>query len=242
MRGVPWWGVVSSAAAPVLMVGGWTVAAGLQPRFDPVADTVSALAAQGATDRWVMTLTFVVVGVCYVLTALALRPAGTAGRLILITGAVAGMLVAANPERVGDAYPWGHIIWASIGLVGVTAWPAGAWRRGSGVPWALRPAVAAAAVAVLLALVVWFGAELITGSGQAGLAERVAGAAQACWPLAVVLSCCRPRQGVTRSAAGNRTERKPEWLICLNSKMWDKALPSHAANGGGSSVLAAQAM
>ena len=139
MRGVPWWGVVSSAAAPVLMVGGWTVAASLQPRFDPVADTVSALAAQGAPDRWVMTLTFVLVGVCYVLTALALRPAGTAGRLILITGAVAGMLVAANPERAGDVYPWGHIIWASIGLAGVTAWPAGAWRRGSGVPWALRP-------------------------------------------------------------------------------------------------------
>ena len=192
MRGVPWWGVVSSAAAPVLMIGGWTAAASLQPRFDPVADTVSALAAPGAVDRWVMTLTFVVVGVCYVVTALALRPARTAGRLILITGAVAGMLVAANPERAGDAYPWGHIIWASIGLAGVTAWPAGAWRRGTNVPWGLRPAVAAVAVAVLLALVMWFGAELITGSGQAGLAERVAGTAQALWPLAVVLSCCRP--------------------------------------------------
>ena len=214
MRGVPWWGVVSSAAAPVLMVGGWTVAAGLQPRFDPVADTVSALAAQGATDRWVMTLTFVVVGVCYVLTALALRPARTAGRLILIIGAVAGMLVAANPERVGDAYPWGHIIWASIGLVGVTAWPAGAGRRGSGVPWALRPAVAVATVAVLLALVMWFGAELITGSGQAGLAERVAGAAQACWPLAVVLSCCRPRQGVTlRGLKTDRTQARMADLL-----------------------------
>jgi len=192
MRGVPWWGVVSAAAAPVLMIGGWTVAAGLQPRFDPVAGTVSALAAPGAADRWVMTLTFVVVGACYVLTALALRPARTAGRLILITGAVAGMLVAANPERPGVAYPWGHIIWASIGLAGVTGWPAGAWRRGAAVPWALRPAAAAAAVVVLLALAVWFGAELITGSGQAGLAERAAGIAQACWPLAVVLSCCRP--------------------------------------------------
>jgi hypothetical membrane protein len=215
MRGVPWWGVVSSAAAPVLMAGGWTVAAGLQPRFDPVAGTVSALAAQGASDRWVMTLTFVVVGVCYVVTALALRPAGTAGRLILITGAVAGMLVAANPERAGDAYPWGHIIWASIGLAGVTAWPAGAWRRGTPVPWGLRPAVAAAAVAVLLALVMWFGAELITGSGQAGLAERAAGTAQALWPLAVVISCCRPvrvsaiRSGTRGPAgrAGNEARR-----------------------------------
>jgi hypothetical protein len=117
--------VVSSAAAPVLMIGGWTAAACLQPRFDPVADTVSALAAQGATDRWVMTLTCVVVGACYLITALALRPAGTAGRIILVIGAVAGMLVAANPERPGDVYPWGHIIWASIGLVGVTTWPAG---------------------------------------------------------------------------------------------------------------------
>ncbi len=192
MRGVPWWGVVFSAAAPVLLVGGWTVAASLQPRFDTVADTVSALAAPGAADRWVVTLTFVVVGVCYLVTALALRPAGTAGRLILIIGAVAGMLVAANPERAGDAYPWGYIIWASIGLAGVTAWPAGAWRRGSAVPWSLRPAATAVAVAVMLALVIWFAAELITGSGQAGLAERAAGIAQALWPMAVVLSCRHP--------------------------------------------------
>jgi hypothetical membrane protein len=198
MRDVPWWGVVSAAAAPVLMVGGWTIAADLQPRFDPVTNTVSSLAAQGATDRWVMTLTFLVVGICYVITALALRPAGTPGRLILIIGAVAGMLVAANPLRAGDVYPWGHIFWASIGIVGVTTWPAGAWRRGPAVPWGLRPAVAAVAVAVLVALVAWFVAELVTGSRQAGLAERLAGGAQAMWLLAVVLSCCRPVRAALR--------------------------------------------
>ena len=189
MRGVPWWGLVSSAAAPVLMVAGWTVAAGLQPRsFDPVAQPVSVLAAPGAADRWVMTLTFVVVGLCYVVTALALQPARTLGRLILIVGAVAGMLVAVNPEHPGDPYPWPHIICASIGLAGVATWPAGAWRRGPAVPWGLRPAMAAAAVVVLLALVAWFAVELVTGSGQTGLAERFAGAAQALWPLTAVLS------------------------------------------------------
>lgn len=53
VRNVPWWGVVSSATAPVLLIGGWTEAARLQPpSFDPVADTVSALAAVGASDRW----------------------------------------------------------------------------------------------------------------------------------------------------------------------------------------------
>jgi hypothetical membrane protein len=186
---VPWWGVVSSAAAPVLLGTGWTGAASLQPRFDPVRDTVSALAAQGATDRWVMTLTFLVVGACYVVTALGLRPAGAAGRLILIAGALAGMLVAANPEHPADPYPVPHIIAASVGLAGLITWPAGAWRRGPAVPWGLRPAVGATAVAVLFALVLWFGAELVLGFGQVGLAERVAGGAQAVWPLAVVISC-----------------------------------------------------
>jgi hypothetical protein len=56
--GLRWWhagcalvGVVFSAAAPVLMADGWTVTASVQPRFDPVAGTVSALAARGAADR-----------------------------------------------------------------------------------------------------------------------------------------------------------------------------------------------
>src|SRR5580658_9797016 len=145
VRGVPWWGVISAVAAPVLLIGGWTVAAGLQPRFDPVADTVSALAAIGATDRWVMTLVFLLVGLCYVVTALALRPAGTAGRLILIAGAVAGMLVAANPEHAGGFGSVPHFVWASIGFAGLTLWPAAAAKQGAAVPWGLRSAPAIAA-------------------------------------------------------------------------------------------------
>jgi len=190
VRGVPWWGVVSSAAAPVLMVAGWSVATGLQPRsFDPVAEPVSALAAVGAADRWVMSLTFVIVGGCAFVTGLALRPARVPGRLILMAGAVAGMLVAANPEYPGTRFPVAHMICAAAGCAGVVGWPAGAWRRGPSVPWGLRPAVSAGAVALLLALVAWFGMELITGGGLAGLAERIFGSAQALWPLAVVVSC-----------------------------------------------------
>ena len=198
VRDVPWWGVVSSAAAPVLMVAGWTVAAGLQPHsFNPVAQPVSALAAPGAADRWVMTLTFLVVGACDVITALALRPARVLGRLILIAAAVAGILVAMNPERPGTSFPLPHMIWAAAGCAALVAWPAGAWRRGPSVPWGLRPAVSAAAVAVLLALLAWFGAELVVRGGQAGLAERVFGVAQALWPLAVVVSCRRAARAGT---------------------------------------------
>jgi hypothetical protein len=61
-----------------------------------------------------------------------------------------------------------------------------------GVPWVpagLRPGVSAGAAGVLLGLLVWFGAELIGGGRQVGLAERVLAGAQAVWPLAVVLAC-----------------------------------------------------
>jgi hypothetical membrane protein len=192
VRGVPWWGVVSSAAAPVLMVTGWTVAARLQPHpFDAVAEPVSALAAVGATDRWLMTVTFLVVGACDCVTALALRPARTAGRLTLIAAAVAGVLVSVNPERPGVTMPVPHMIWSAAGCLALVAWPALASRRGPSVPWALRPAISAGVVAVLLALLAWFATELIAYGGQAGLAERIFGIAQALWPLAVVLSCRR---------------------------------------------------
>lgn len=102
---VPWWGVAAATASPLVLVGGWTLAAMLQPpSFSQVADTVSALAAPGATDPWVMTMVFVVVGACDVVTGVALRPAARAGRMILIAGAVAGMLVAANPEHAGAGH------------------------------------------------------------------------------------------------------------------------------------------
>jgi len=175
VRNVPWWGLLSSGAAPVLMVGGWTAATSLQPRpVDPVAETVSALAAADAAGQWVMTATFLAVGVCYIGTGLALRPAGGAGRLILVAGAGVGMLVAAFPQPA-DGGSLLHAIWASAGFGALAVWPAAAWRRGPGVPWALRPAACAIAAAMLVLLLAWFAAEVVTGGGQAGLAERILG-------------------------------------------------------------------
>ena len=189
VRVVPWWGVVSSIASPVVLIGGWTIAAVLQPRpFDQVADTVSALAAIGAADRWVMTLVFLAVGTCDLVTAAALRPAAPAGRLLLIVGAASGMVVAAYPENARGGLVE-HAVWAGLAFAGLAAWPAGAWRRGRAVPWGLRPAVCAGAVTVQIVLLAWFVAELVTAAGQVGLAERVVGGTQAIWPLVVVLSC-----------------------------------------------------
>ena len=68
---------------------------------------------------------------------------------------------------------------------------------------------------VLAVLVAWFGLEVVTGAGHAGLAERVLGLAQAVWPLTAVLSCRHPAgapighavRGLTHLACHAATDR-----------------------------------
>ena len=194
----------------MLLIGGGTVAASLQPRsFNPVADTVSVLAGLGATDRWVMTLVILAVGVCDIVTGVALRPAASAGRLTLIAGASAGMVVMAYPMPTLGPAGTPHAIWASLGLAGLMAWPALAWQPGPSAPWGLRRPVCLCAAGVMLVLLVWFVAEVMTGAGQAGLAERAVGAAQAVWPLAVVLSCRYWRGPAALARLGGTTPGMP---------------------------------
>jgi hypothetical protein len=72
-RRVPWWGAVCSAAAPVLLAVGSTIGGHLQPRpYNAMTGTVSALAALGAADRWVMTLAFAAAGACEIATGLGI--------------------------------------------------------------------------------------------------------------------------------------------------------------------------
>jgi hypothetical protein len=181
MPGVPWWGMVSAAVAPVLLISGWTFAA----------------------DRWVMTLAFLLAGAFEVVTGLSLRPAAAAGRLILMAGGVAGLLIAASPEPAGGGGSVRHMSVAAAALVALAAWPAAARRRGPSVPWGLRPAVPAGASAVLLAVLLWFGAELLTSGGQAGLAERLLGGLQTLWPVLVILSCRLSRPGTQPPGRGH---------------------------------------
>ena len=191
---MPWWGVVSSAAAPVLLIGGWTLAAALQPgNFDQVTGTISALAAHGAADRWVMTLGFLGVGACYVVTALALRPVALPGRILLMAGGLALALVAASPLPGGGGGSVRHTAAAAISFITLATWPVAGARPAPSAPWVLRRWGRAGSATVLLALLVWFGVELNTAGGPVGLAERVLAAAETLWPLAVVLACHRTR-------------------------------------------------
>ncbi|MGH3897679.1 MAG: DUF998 domain-containing protein [Pseudonocardiaceae bacterium] len=183
MRTVPWWAVLTATCAPVLLIGGWQLAATRQPSgFDPVSHTISALAARGATDRWIMTAALAGVGVCHMITAAGLRPAAVSGRVLFATGGAATVLLAAFPQPItGDSTV--HVVTAAIIFPALSLWPALAWRRG------IRPAPAVWLVAAsgLLGLLGWFGLEHFGSGRRIGLAERVLAAAQAIWPLAAVL-------------------------------------------------------
>jgi hypothetical membrane protein len=191
--------VVSSIAAPLLLIGGWTVAAAVQPtHFDAFMRTISELAARDTPQRWLMTVALAGVGLSHLATACALgwaRAGRAAGRLVLGLGGVATVLVAAFPLPAGGRSSSAHSAAAAVAFFSLAVWPAFAWTRprapGQIVAVLLKPRPSAAATCVLLLLLAWFFVEQVMSGTRIGLAERVAAGAQAWWPLAVVVSVRR---------------------------------------------------
>jgi hypothetical membrane protein len=195
-----------AAAAPVLLVGGWTLAAARQPPgYDSRTDTISALAAEGATDRWIMTGVFAAIGLCYVLVALALREPAMPGRIALATGGVATILVAVFPEPRGGPSDR-HGVVATIASSAVAIWPVLAARRGARVSWPLRPVASTIASVVLIGLLVWFVSELQHRT-LIGTYERLAAAAEAVWVGLAVVALRRPV--VAANARSSRANARP---------------------------------
>ncbi|MEV0216565.1 DUF998 domain-containing protein [Micromonospora sp. ALFpr18c] len=177
--------LISAAAAPILLIGGWTVAESLQPPgFDPLHDTISQLAALDARDRGVMTTALVGTGLAYLCTAFGLTEVARVGRLLLAIGGVGTIMVAVFPL---PADPTAHGVSAGVAFIALAAWPFFAVGGSPDAPWTVRRPFTIIAGLTLLALVAWFGAALQSGN-LVGLAERIAAGAQATWPLIVAVS------------------------------------------------------
>jgi hypothetical membrane protein len=185
MKAVPWWALAAACAAPILLIGGFLFAATLQPpSYDAVRDTISQLAKQGATDSWIMTIALAGVGVCYMLTALGLRPAYPAGRVLLAGGGVATLLIALF-RQPRHGYSVSHELAVIAAAVTCCTWPAFGWRR-LHPPLLLARTPGLLAAGVSLALAAWYGLE--SHGALLGIAERCAAAAPPLWLLAVVVT------------------------------------------------------
>lgn len=172
------WALASSAVAPIAMIGGWSLAGLRQPAgYSPIGQSISALAAHGATDRWIMTAGLALVGGCHLVTAVGLPEVGVPGRALLATGGAATLAVAALPQPAS-----GHIVAAGIAFVSLALWP---------LPARIPGRRAGLAVSALMsAMVGWLGVALVAGH-LLGLSERILAGAESAWPLAVALLLVR---------------------------------------------------
>ncbi|MFD3943843.1 DUF998 domain-containing protein [Streptomyces sp. NPDC058579] len=190
MRPVPRWALVSSGCAPLLLAGGWVLAARLEGSgYDPATQNISVLAAYGAEGFWVMTGALLALGVCHLLTAWGLRPAAPAGRVALAAGGVASLAVALLPTpSSGGSLRHGSA--AALGFALLALWPILAAHRGRAAPWGLRLAPALAATALMGLGALWYLIETHR-QGAPGAAERLVTCLQSLWPFVVVASCPR---------------------------------------------------
>ncbi len=202
--GHPRLAVASALVPPIALIGGWSVAAALQPAgYSAVHESISALAASTTPHRWVMTTGLILTGAGHLVTAYAVPRVGRLGRLLLGLGGLFTLLVAALPLPSRTDSSALHVAVATVSFVALAVWPLGAGPASAtsadvgaqalidadaaAVGWPLRRYTRWAATAVLVVLTVLVGAATLAGWTRFGLVERLAAGAQAVWPLGVAL-------------------------------------------------------
>ena len=204
-RPVSGWAVGTALLGPVALVGGWLMAGALQPAsYSPMRQTVSVLAGQSGTDRWVMTAALLLVGSCQIATGAGLAAVRLPARALLIVTGLSTLGIAATPEPATGPTSR-HLAFAVSCVVTTAVWPVLVARRGSAQPWILSVCGCATVTVIFAGLSCWL---LIAarGGGDLGLAERLTSAAQGLFPLVVALALRQAareagRPGTTRPPA-----------------------------------------
>jgi hypothetical membrane protein len=198
------WAIIPAGLAPVLLTGAYLIAGIFQPAsYSPIRTTISVMAGQAGTDRWIMTGGIFLVGGCYLVTAAGLTGVRAAARALLVVAGLAGIGIAASPEPASGVTPQ-HLAWTVLGAVTIAVWPAFTARRSSPGPLVLGVYGSAAVTAVFLALLGWLFIETRDGS-VLGLAERLTSSIQTCWPFIIALTLRRtrrPRPGLATGESG----------------------------------------
>jgi hypothetical membrane protein len=231
------WAIISAALAPILLTGDYLVAGALQPAsYSPMRTTISAMAGQAGTDRWIMTGGIFLVAGCYLVTAAGLTGIRASARALLIVAGLAGIGVAASPDPASGATPQ-HLAWTTLGAVTIAVWPAFAAPRTSPRPLILSSCGSAAVTAVFVALLGWLLAETRDGS-VLGLAERLTSSIQTCWPFIVALTLRRtrrPRPGPATGGSGGAMDGATARARARGRRQDWRDVPTHVGPpaGGG---------
>jgi hypothetical membrane protein len=176
------WAVVAATLGPLQNVLGWTIAGALWPGYNPIAKTISDLAADDSPVQAIQSTFFLIGAVLTIIAALSAKAFAMPGRIALLLAALAafGYTFFATPSQTGFSNE--HRMFATIAFVLFSAWPILAMRFDKRYHWSLRPVGAISATVVLGLTTLWF---LLTwlepGQPIVGLSERVIAVMQVIW-------------------------------------------------------------
>jgi hypothetical protein len=193
---VPGWVVGTAWLGPAVLIGGWLAAGALQPAsYDPMRQTISVLAGQTGTDRWVMTVALLVVGSGQIATGAGLAAVRLPARILLILTGLSTLGIAATPETATGPTSR-HLAFAVSCVVTTAVWPALVARRAPAQPWILSVHGGVAVTTLFAALSCWLLIAAQSGAGDLGLVERLTSGVQSLYPLVVAVALRQPAGAV----------------------------------------------
>lgn len=190
MKKISWPAAVAAIIGPIQSVLGWVIAAALWPGYDPIAKTISDLAADDSPVQAIQTSFFVLGGTLSLVAAVYARSLSMPGRVLIFLGGIAtyGFAYFTTPSQ--DSSSEMHRLFAIISFVIFSAWPLLAMRFDKAYPWVLRPVGVIVATAIMTAVSLWFLATWTSPDAtNVGLAERVVATMQTGYLSLVILVC-----------------------------------------------------
>ncbi len=190
MKKISWPAAVAAIIGPIQSVLGWVISAALWPGYDPIAKTISDLAADDSPVQAIQTSFFVLGGTLSLIAALYARSFSMPGRVMIFLGGLAtyGFAYFTTPSQ--DSSSELHRLFAIISFVIFSAWPLFAMRFDKAYPWVLRPVGVIFATAIMTAVSLWFLATWTSPDAtNVGLAERVVATMQTSYLSLIILVC-----------------------------------------------------
>ena len=184
---------IAAVVAPLALIGGWTVAAVLQPAgYRHRHPTISDLAAAGARYPAVMTVAFLLTGCALISIARSLRWLAPGARRVVMVGGAAVVVVGLVPVTT---LALAHSVAAAVAFIAMAIWPALSLRKGGARPFPVAWVATATVGWTVLLLIVLLAPEM----SYVGVFERVLAGTEI-----VVVSIAAWRGNATKSGTGSQ--------------------------------------